>query len=109
MEKFQYLAIASIAVAALIAVLVFQYFTIFGEVISSVYEDFYVQDLSENHLDILNAAITVDEETLNQAPKLKEIMNEAYKNKDNDYERSYASQISIFDYNLIRTISEKIH
>ncbi len=110
MEKSQYLAIASIAVAATIAVFVFQGFTIFGEVISSVYEDFYVQDLSENHPEILDAAITVDEATLNQAPKLKEIINEAYKRKDNNVGgagRSYSTQISVFDYNSIKAISEK--
>ncbi|WP_148681253.1 hypothetical protein [Candidatus Nitrososphaera gargensis] len=88
------------------AAFLFQRLTIYGDAVVSVYQDFYVQDLSENHSDILNGAITIDDATLSQAPKLRELMNGSLKIKDSPYGSSVASQISIFDYNVIKTISE---
>jgi uncharacterized membrane protein len=108
-RKQLYLAIGAVGIAVLVAILVAQRFTLFGEIIVSVYEDFYVQDLSENHPDILDAALTVDDAMLNLAPKLKDIMKGAFENKDNTSPspRHYTSELSVFDYNSIKALSQE--
>jgi hypothetical protein len=79
-----------------------------AEIRSSVLEDFYVQNLREDHPEILDGAIAIDDVVLNQSPKLKEVMQGAFENKDNDspFPRHYTVEISQTEADAVLKVLE---
>jgi hypothetical protein len=101
------MAVAAVAVAVVVAALVFQRFTMAGVAYANFYDEEWVNQISEDNPDFLNAVAVIDEGTANQAPKLKEIMIMAYESKDWKFGRNGYADINIFDYNSIKAVSER--
>lgn len=99
---------AGVAIGATVGVYLYKGFSLYGEISASVYGERTIQLMSSSDPEILEGAAAIDEATLNQTPKLKQVMDEAYKRMDmKGISRTSSSKITLFEVNSISSISKK--
>jgi len=108
-KKFRIILVfTGVAIGSTVGVYFFLGFSVIGEITAVVFDESYILQDARWHPEILEGAAVVDEATLNQVPKFKEVMDEAYKRKDARGPSSeYTSQISAFELDSITAIFGK--